>query len=193
MDYKEIEKKMVAYKGPKIGFVLSGGGIGVAQLATVIGASKLIHSITIPYSYNESKRFILEGWRRFESNRSAIDASIEYAAHAVSERGAELLATAGSNIWGAPQQDDPCATIVCTAATTTSRYRQGDNHAWIGVVNPYRSGPGENKFFHLELSKLSEDDHRTAGAAYVAWKRRAEDREISDFIFNQVFEVIGRC
>jgi len=192
MNFAELEKKVASYTGPKIGFVLTGGGIGVAQLATVVGASKLIHSITIPYSSEESERFIREGLSVVKNDRRAIERSKAYAKHAVSEHAAELLALVGDKLWSG-FQDDPCGTVVCTAATTTSRYRRGDNHAWIGIVRP--GGPWFDQrvtFHHLKLSKLSEEEYNKAGAGYIAWKRRDEDRQITEFILNQVFEVLGK-
>lgn len=171
MHYMELEKKVAEYKGPKIGFVLTGGGTGVAQLATIIGVSKLLHAIHIPYSYDESVQLI----------SAALGAQVgeEYREKAVSEKSARLLCLGGLKRWPG------CRVIACTAATTTSRWRRGENQAFIAVgkFKPIL----EVKEHHLKLSKLGEEDYNSAGEGYISWKRRAEDREITEFIFGLVF------
>ena len=195
MNFAELEKKVAAYTGPKIGFVLTGGGIGVAQLPMVIGASKLIHAIHIPYAFEETARFITEAY----GEDGGLGQAMNYEARAVCEASALILASAAEKTWSPKEHlladvgHGSLGFVVCTAATTTSRWRRGDNHAWIGIVKPgFTSLEERVSLHHLKLDKLTEEDYNKAGMGYVAWKRRDEDRRITEFILNQVFEVLGK-
>lgn len=175
MDYAEIEKKIAAYEGPKVAIVVTGGGQGIAQLSTIVGVSKLLHAILIPYSYDESVKLIGE----------ALGPAVgeEYRERAVCEKSARLLCLGGMKRWAG------CRVIACTAATTTSRWRRGENQAYI-AVGEFR--PGEDPAMvmtehHLKLSKLTEKEYHAAGADYIAWKRRQEDREVTNFILDLIF------
>lgn len=160
------------YRGPKLAFVVTGGGIGIHQLAQTLGASKVLHAIHVPYSYEESARFIAEAWGSSQKGR---ELGAEYEQKAVSEKGARLLCQSGSIIW--PE----CRVIACTAATTTNRYRRGDNQAYIAVSEPATISD-DIKQYHLPLSKISEEDFKMMGLGYASWKRRSEDSEITRFL-----------
>jgi len=183
MDFTKVEKMISEYEGPKVGFIVSGGGAGIANLATVPGASKIIHEIKIPYSLEAVENFLSV----VEVGRQGF-----YSKDAVSQDSALLLAEAARRSWG-----DNIKIIACTAAITTNRWRRGDNHAWICVINPATSETSGKRFynakertksFHFELSKLTEEEYATAGG-FVSWKRRNEDNEISDFLLNQAFSI----
>jgi len=186
MDFNKIEKMVAKYNGPKVGFVVSGGGASVANLALIPGVSKLLHEVKIPYSLEATESFISSIW---ESDRG------RYSNNAVSKESAFLLANAAKSYWGGD-----VGIIGCTAAITTSRWRRGDNHAWICVIKPNapdgaeginRMADGKTEYFHLELSKLSEKDYANAGG-YVSWKRRDEDQQIADFLLEKAFSTFGR-
>lgn len=183
MNPTDLEKKVAAYTGPKVAFVLTGGGAGVAQLATVVGASKLLHAILIPYSHDESVKLISD----------ALGALVgeEYREKAVSEKSARLLCLGGLKRWPG------CRVIACTAATTTSRWRRGENQAFVAVGEfPMGTEGGMViKEYHLKLSKFSEEVYNTISDTsdeIVAWKRRTEDSEITAFIFKLVFDELGK-
>lgn len=162
------------YEGPKLAFIVTGGGIGIHQLAQTLGASKLLHAIHVPYSYEESARFIREAWRAFPNK--GVELGEKYKEKAVSKKGAELLAQAGSIIW--PE----CRVISCSAATTTNRYRRGDNQAFIAKLEPTPNSINSARHHHLKLTKISEEDFKLMGLGYASWKRKDEDRQITRFL-----------
>lgn len=170
MDTHEVEKKIAAYKGKKVALVVTGGGQGIAQLSTIPGASKVLHSILIPYSYEESGKFIAE--------KLGPEKGAAYQEKAVSQNSAMLLNLAGQLRWSGYR------VITCSAATTTIRWRRGENQAFISVGGPGIEG---TKDYHLKLSKLTEEDYHLMGSDYIAWKRRSEDRQITEFILKLIF------
>lgn len=46
------------YQGPKLAILATGGGMGLAQIASVPGASRVFHSFYCPYETKESVRFL---------------------------------------------------------------------------------------------------------------------------------------
>jgi len=171
MDFNEVEKKVAAYKGNKVAIIVTGGGQGIAQLSTIPGVSKVLHSIIIPYSYEESERLI--------DDELGKGTGKSYTEKAVSESSAELLCLSGLYRWA------NCKVIACTAATTTNRWRRGVNQAFIATG---RNLGGEKPIdhHHLKFSKLLEEDHKTPGG-YASWKRRDEDRQITEYILKLIF------
>jgi len=174
----ELYEKVQNYNGPKLVFIISGGGIGVTDLLKVMGASKLIHTIHIPYDSDEVVRFVTQNIRLpLPEGMEPIDLdNIKF----VSEDWAKHLCNAGLIEYSATD----CKVFAITAAITTNRYRKGENHAWIAAATN-----SENiETYHLELSKLSEQDHEKMFPGYVDWKRNADDRQITDFVLNLVFQ-----
>lgn len=174
MNYDIFEDFLKTYEGPKLAFVVTGGGIGIHNLAETLGASRVLHAIYVPYSYEESERFI-------SNAMGPIHGPIlgkQYTDGAVSQHGAALLCMAAQRNWPG------CRVVVCTAATTTSRYRRGDNQAYIAMIDPGKAFTESVKHFHLKLSKISEPDYQMMGQGYAAWKRRSEDLEITRFLLN---------
>lgn len=163
------------YQGPKLAFVVTGGGIGIHQLAQTLGASRILHAIHVPYSYEESQSFI---YRAYVSPKGK-ELGSEYKQKAVSARGADLLCMAGARNW------PNCKVISCTASTTTNRWRRGENEAFLSLVNPtehYTSFENKVKRYHKKVSKLDEEDYNRLGLDYAQQKRREEDREITRYI-----------
>lgn len=158
------------YKGPKLAFIVTGGGIGVHELAQTPGASKFLHAIYVPYSYEESERFIDASFP--ENNGGPFGLGRLYTQKAVSAAGARLLCEAGRRYW------PTCKVIACTAATTTNRYRHGENEAFISVCDL----DNHKTDFHLKLTKIPEEDYKLMGLGYASWKRRVEDIEITKFL-----------
>lgn len=176
MNYDIFEDFVRNYNGPKLAFIVTGGGIGIHNLASTLGASRILHAIYVSYSYEESANFIANSYLNMALTFD-ISKGNEYTQKAVSEHGAFLLASAGSVHW--PQ----CRVIACTAATTTNRYRPGDNQAFIAVAEPSADlNPEKIAHYHLPLTKISEEDYEKMGLGYAAWKRRSEDLEITKFL-----------
>ncbi len=176
-------KEMVnKYNGPKIGFVISGGGCaGVASLGKIPGASKVIYNIAIPYSYEAAKEFITTAWVQTEEEYNVYNS--------VSKISSISLAAAACEYWG-----NNIKIIACTAAITTNRFRKGNNHAWVSIIDPgikfksMGSVIDSNRLttYHFKLDKLSETEHGNADG-YIDWKRRDDDQKITDFILEKIF------
>lgn len=177
MNYDIFEDFVKNYKGPKLAFVVTGGGIGIHNLAQMLGASKILHAIYVPYSYEESERFIASAIDSRDGIKNGAMFGKQYVEEgAVSKHGATLLQLAGRIVW------PDCRVIACTAATTTSRYRRGENQAYIAMTDPGQVLASDIKHFHLKLSKISESDYQMMGLGYAAWKRCTEDAEITRFL-----------
>lgn len=185
----EIFEKLVdEYNGPKLALVVTGGGIGVYQLAQTLGASKVLHVVYIPYSFEESGRFIREAWnKKFDEPKLAEQYVNGFMDKAVSAKGAKVLCQSGMLTW------PDCKVVACSAATTTNRYRRGENQAYlcsgylhndVFVENPLE----QLEQYHLPLSKLSKDEYEESGKGFIAWKRRQEDREITKFILKTIID-----
>jgi hypothetical protein len=112
----------------KLYFVLTGGGIELADIAKIPGASKCLYGIEIPYHKELTAS-------RFSS------VSAEQCMFL-----AERLLSSGK----VPANVD---VIIVTAALTTNRYRKGDTHAYVYI---------NGKIWHIQLPKLSEQDHKFA-------------------------------
>lgn len=173
----ELYKKIQNYTGPKIVFIVTGGGIGITDLVKTMGASKLIHAIHIPYDSDEAIRFVTQNIRLpLPEGMEPLD--LDNIKH-VSESWAKHLCNAGLIEY----QHTDCKIVAITAALSTNRYRKGENHAWIAI--------GTNKAnietHHVQLSKLTEEEHEKFFPGYVDWKRGAEDREITKFVVDSIF------
>lgn len=177
-----LEKVVNEYNGPKLALIVTGGGIGMHQLAQTLGASKILHVVYTPYSFEESARFIREAWTKQETVIEAVERAVcRFTDKAVSPTGAKTLCQAGMLTW------PTCRVIACSAATTTSRYRRGENQAYIcsGYLynDPLSIEPLEQvDEYHLPLSKLSMKEYEESGNGFIAWKRRQEDREITNYL-----------
>lgn len=175
MDFNDIEKKIAAYDGKKVAIIVTGGGQGIAQLSTVPGASKLLKAIFIPYDYDDSVRLISAALTEF--------AGQDYREKAVCAKSARMLCLGGLKKWPG------CRVIACTAATTTNRWRRGENQAFI-AEGEFRPGEDPSMVMsehHVKLSKLTEEDYNLMGKGYIAWKRRSEDRKITESILKLIF------
>lgn len=161
------------YNGPKLAFVVTGGGIGISQLAQTLGASRILSVIHVPYDYEQSVKFITDTNQLKDSSYGK-----QYCDKAVSEGGARLLCMAGMFHW------PTCKVIACSAATTTNRYRRGNNEAFICVGNPGVSvwPVDRTEDYYLKLTKSTEEDYKLMGHGYATWKRRSEDSEITKFL-----------
>lgn len=174
----QLYEKIQKYNGPKLVFIISGGGIGVTDLVKVMGASKIVHAIQIPYDSDEAVRFVTQNIRLpLPSGMEPIELeNIKF----VSEDWAKHLCNAGLTEYAGSK----CKVFAITAGITTNRYRKGENHAWIACGTT-----ADNiETHHLQLPKLSEEDHDKMFPGYVDWKRGSDDRQIADFVLDLVFE-----
>ena len=166
MDNAKFLKFIHDYTGPKLAFVVTGGGVDIHRIAQTAGASKILHSIYAPYAREESVKFISDYLS--ESDGKAFDEK------AVCAKSAHLLCKAGLERWST------CRVVACTAAITTDRYRRGLNQAYVAIGEPSSKKITE---YHLSLSKLEEYEH---GVESALLKRKQDDCEIADFLMRLV-------
>lgn len=148
------------WRGPKLRLVATGMGATLGGLFAIPGSSNLIDSLFIPYSKDSLERFI----RKAEV--PGYDAVFgENAASSVSKE--MVVAMHAANCCEA---SNAVAPVTITAAITTSRYRKGNNHAFIavGLANPV--------VYHLLLDKLQEHEHVEPA---IIPKRHIQDTLIS--------------
>ena len=146
------------YQGPKLRMLFTGVGSYATGLLGVPGASKVLDSIQVPYSHEACsllfKRHYPQGLEVSETHGS-VSKEMAVALHACNS------ADLGDLI-----------PITVTAAITTSRYRRGDNQAFIAVGKP-----DNLEVWHLRLDKLTEEEHQPEA---VLTKRYFQDRLVSE-------------
>jgi nicotinamide mononucleotide (NMN) deamidase PncC len=156
------------YEGKKYAIVATGGGMGVLDLARIPGVSKLLHTIYVPYSAEETNAFVQEnlGDDKLQEFQAVSN---------VSQEAVELLCAAAKNKW------KDCNILVCSAALTSNRYRRGNNHAWVAhccdetvVVK------------HFTLDKIPQEEHER-NEDLPLYKRYAEDLQITEKLLSLIF------
>lgn len=127
------------YSGPRIAFLISGGGYSCLNFRQLPGASRILDQAVEPYSPGSFADFLNEnGDTVFDENSRFCDEEVLNPAVEAIENYA-----GGGSIFG----------VVVTAALTTDRYRQGQNRAFIGFSDGRR--------FKLNLPKLDQQSHET--------------------------------
>jgi len=154
----DLESFVSSYQGPKLRLLFTGAGAWASGLLGVPGASSVVDSLHIPYSY-DAVRSLLEKWHpnadTVLENSGAVSAEMATALHLCNCHDLGSLVP-----------------VTVTAAITTSRYRKGDNHAYIVVGHP-----SSFDVYHLILDKLSEQEHVQP---MITTKRYVQDRVIGE-------------
>lgn len=150
------------YNGPKVAILATGGGVNLARIATTPGASRVLHSFYCPYETEESLRFL----RAWHPSATAFQAS------AVSSGAALELYEAMAQKY--PQN----AVVAVTAACTSSRWRRGENRAFIACKN----SEGVVEVWHLKIPKATEAEYRSLTPEIIAQVRDLEDQGISNTV-----------
>lgn len=148
------------YNGPKLAILATGGGMNLALVGTVPGASRVLHSFYCPYDTEETIQFL----RAYHPSPTAFQAS------AVSHAAALELYQAMSNKH--PEQN----VVVVTAACTSSRWRRGENRAYIACKN----SEGAVEVWHLKLPKATQEEYATLTPETIAAVREMEDKGIAN-------------
>lgn len=123
------------YNGRKLSFYLTGGGICITDFLKMPGAGKFIHGIYIPYSEEANLTLI-------ENFHGKLSWNYPFASKECNELYDEVL----KNI----NKDDRILRVITSCALTTTRYRRGDNKAFISF---------NGKVWKLSLKKLEEKEH----------------------------------
>ncbi len=154
------------YQGKKLAILATGGGMGLAQIASVPGASRVLHSFYCPYETEESVRF-LQQWLPWNAEPTGFKAS------SVSQLAAEEFYSAMASKYR------DCNVLVVTAACTSRNYRRGLNRAYIACLD---KNTEQMVVWHLKLPKNinSEEVHRTRTLEDLYVVRQMEDELITD-------------
>jgi nicotinamide mononucleotide (NMN) deamidase PncC len=155
----DVQALVKNYAGPKLRLLMTGVGSYATGIIGIPGSSSLIDSIYIPYS-RESVAELIE---RLHPNASDV---LEKAASVSQEMVVALHLCNSAKLKGE-------LPVTITGAITTSRYRRGENHAFIAF-----GSPSIMEVYHLKLDKLEEADH--ADEHVVARKRYVQDRMVSE-------------
>ncbi len=147
------------YAGPKLRLLLTGVGSYATGILGIPGSSAVIDSIYVPYS-RESVAALIE---RLHPNAADVLGN----AGSVSQEMVVALHLCNSH------DLREALPITVTGAITTTRYRRGDNHAFIAFGHP-----SSVDVYHLQLDKLDEADH--SDTYKVSRKRYIQDRMISE-------------
>lgn len=152
------------YKGPKLAIVATGGGIQLGNIAMVPGGSNVLHSFYCPYETQESVNFI---------NRNLPEMGALSLPKAVSPGVAGFLCKA---LQAQNKQFPEVRNLAVTAACTTTRYRRGDNQAFLAFQNTTTQ---QMEVWHLKLPKLSEEEHKNSSPEELYALRLREDETIA--------------
>lgn len=156
-DFQSFLTRFVdAYGGNKLFFVMAGGGGSAALLSVIPGSSKVLHEVRVLYSEESSLEYYKESndsWGSTENPKF------------VSEQMMDGLYQTAANVY-----ENKYVVVAATSALTSSRYRRGDNKAYIRVF-----GSG----WELKFDKLPEHVYEDTCTPWrdqkIANKRQAED------------------
>lgn len=165
-----LHKLLNEYTGPKIHFVGIGGAVSFAQILSIPGSSKIIKSVLLPYDADAVSDICFEGYP-FSPEKWVSQETVQ--------RISESMTSETLN------PEKPYLLVVCSAALTTNRWRKGDNHAHVCI----RKSDGSPKFHHFKLLKLDEDIYNDMNAEDIAFQRRNEDKQLVNYIVNEILEL----
>jgi nicotinamide mononucleotide (NMN) deamidase PncC len=154
------------YNGPKVAILATGGGMSLANLGTIPGASRVLHSFYCPYETEETIQFL-------RANHPAMDDpdhKFIFETSAVSP-GACL------ELYQAMAARYPNANVIAvTAACTSTRWRRGENRAYVAC----KSSDGVVEVWHLKMPKATQDEHAEFSANDILLIRGMEDQGIGN-------------
>lgn len=142
----------------KLAILATGGGMSLANLATVPGSSKILECFYVPYSVEESTAFVVGNGQSASQLRQAVSAE------------------AATALYNAMKTKYPnCQILAITAACTSLRYRRGDNRAFIAFMD----ANGEMQVCRLNLEKMDESEHSAMSLEGLYGRRCFEDKVIT--------------
>lgn len=163
-----LEDFVQHYTGPMLHLAVTGGGVNLVRLGTILGSSRILSEVVIPYS-DESQRALVE------SATLATPAVSEARAYQLTAALQEASFSSGELFVGV------------TAALTTNRYRRGENHVrWVLV---YRDRAISS--FDLHLPKYSETAHAFAATVpgHLQTLRTQEDLQVASAVLASLREL----
>jgi nicotinamide mononucleotide (NMN) deamidase PncC len=165
------ERVVDKYNGPKISIMAAGAGMSLAQLQMIPGSSKLLHGMLFPYSEDMllqvlggDKRNYMVGPKGFK---------------AVSPEVAEMMAIRARML----TRDREAVGIGITGALTTSRYRRGDNGAYIAICGRI-NGEVKTLVGYLEVPKSEESVYNSMTPEQIRNLRKTEDEFVASAVLD---------
>lgn len=140
-----LAKLVNAWHGPKLCMIVTGGGIGLCDVAKIPGSSRIIYNIDVPYSAEAQTGLMgkyLDMWTDSAAWKS------------VSQAAADLYMRASM-----VRHPRDLFHVSVTAALSTMRLnpetqlregRKGNNHAYVAF--------SDGRCYHIKIDKLSEKE-----------------------------------
>lgn len=154
------------YQGPKVAILATGGGMSLAKLGAIPGASRVLHSFYCPYETEESIRFL-------RAHHPAMDDQ----EHKFIFETSAVSSGACMELYQAMAAKYPNANVIAvTAACTSLRWRRGENRAYIACKGP----DGVVEVWHLKLPKETQDEHAKFSADDILQIRGMQDQGIAN-------------
>tara|TARA_B100000614_G_scaffold262909_1_gene300966 strand:- start:461429 stop:462115 length:687 start_codon:yes stop_codon:yes gene_type:complete len=156
-------------KAPLLSLFATGGGMSLGELLIVPGASARILGMHMPYEQGETLRFLEPTLGALDKFDFCSEKTISKYLQALEHR------NRGNSV-------APIISIVISAALTTTRWRRGDNRAFVGIHRP----DGSREFYKIAISKQEKAEWEAlyivdggVNMQALAGRRRAEDESIS--------------
>lgn len=184
----EYAKNVENGREKPLALIVTGAAMEVFRLPQTPGSTKILTAIFVPYCWEQSVDFI--------AKHLPLEEALSFKDRAVSANSAKLLCQAGLKEW------PNCKIVAVTGATTTTRYRRGENHAYVScgtnsVSKEWVDGEEQDvdhmvlETYHVKLPKLSEEEHNMCNGD-VAWVRADEDRAVANFALGLAFGKIRK-
>jgi len=154
--------------GCKLSIVATGGGMSLGQITSVPGSSSIFHSFYVPYATAETVEFIRKNYPIVKAE--------SFEEKAVCSESAKNLFYA---LWTKNKVDGHLHihNIAVTAAITSTRWRRGDNKAFIFFENltAFR-----DECWYLKLPKLTEAEHNSKTREELMAVRNSEENLLAE-------------
>lgn len=156
-----------------VSLMITGGGFSFLDIGKIPGSSGVIANAFIPYGMADSSKFAEKGLEPGEANPFLSDDPIKCVGPEATELYSKALDM--SNPYTVIQ-------VVVNASLTTSRWRRGDNEAFIWIRNQQR---GMTRI-HYKMNKFSEEEYNNLSEEDIQKARLEEDIKISSIVMHHL-------
>ena len=186
--FDDLTRRFVKeYQGYPVHIVSVGAGNYFSRIELVPGCSRVLDSISLPYSYKSVCSLFLDGCDH-DGYSSVSKEMVDLMSYNVNCRIQEM----GTYV--------PIRTVCMTAAVTTTRFRKGNNHAYVTICDMHEDEESgiDKKTWHLQLPKLSEEIHTSLCShplhkTLVTHLREVEDELLSTFVMALIMGEEPEC
>lgn len=151
------------YKGKKIIFYITGGGITIADLMKYPGISSIIEAVYLPYGRNTNENFVLYN---SGENRGTLE-RLGFCSFEANK----LYLTSLKDFYNLT---DEFVYVIVNCALTTTRYRKGENKAYITIEEG-------NQIINKELTlyKIDEEVYNVLPKEEIKNIRIQQDEKVA--------------